>query len=115
MSDPAPAPARSYGCTYGCGNPYDVIVISIADGTTEFLDMGCFVKLAADVVTAIVNADSVNVDAKVRKAGTVDQVPMNGPGVKARGHNAPATTDDPDLFAAFDAVITADDLPEEFR
>lgn len=115
MSDPTPGAGRSYGCTYGCGNPYDVIVISVQDGTTEFLCMPCFVKLAADMVTALVNEDSANVQAKVRKAGTVDQAPMSGNGARPRGHNAPATTDDPDLFAAYDAVITAEELPEAFR
>ena len=115
MSESAAHAGRSYGCTYGCGNPYDVLLVSVADGTTEFLCLPCLVKLAADMVTGIINAESANVDAKVRKAGTVQQAPMDGNGARPRGHNAPVTTDDPDLFAAFDAVITADELPEQFR
>lgn len=106
---------RSYGCSYGCGNPYDTIIINVRDGTTEFLCLPCFVRLASDVVAAMTEADNPDVQAAMAYAAgrPADLVP--GPTGKRRGHNAPATADDPDLLAEFDSVITVDDLPDEFR
>lgn len=108
-------PPRSYGCTYGCGNPYDVIVVMVNDGTTEFLCLPCFVRTASDVVAAITEPDNADVRKAVTGAGNVDPVKMTGPGVKRRGRNAPATTDDDDLITAYDHVIREDELPPEFR
>jgi hypothetical protein len=108
-------PERSYGCTFGCGNPYDVIVVSVADSTTELLCMPCFVKMASDVVEAITNPDSDAVQAANTMAGAYDMAPQTDLKVRGRGHHAPATTQDPAVLAAFDDVITEDELPEEFR
>jgi hypothetical protein len=108
-------PMRSYGCTFGCGNAYDVIVIMVADGTTEFLCFPCYVKLASDLVEAMTNPDAPNVQEAVKWASANPSEIAPGPNGKARGKNAPATTDDPDLIEAFDDVITVDDLPPEFR
>ena len=116
MSSPQqPQIERSYGCTFGCGNPYDIIVISIADGTTEFVCIPCFVKLASDMITAITESDNPTVREAMESwvAGTPDMAP--GPGAKRGKRNAPATSDDPDLLDAYDDVITVDELPEEFR
>ena len=114
-TDQITAPARSYGCTFGCGNPYDYIVISAADGTTEFLCLPCYVRLAIDMIAAVTNADDPKVQEAMRALGDmpIDIAPR--PSGKPRGKNAPATTDDPELFEAFDDVITTEDLPEEFR
>jgi hypothetical protein len=108
-------PVRSYGCSFGCGNPYDYIVVSVADGSTEFLCMPCYVKLATEIIEAVTNPDSEKVRAALADAGTIQQTVMNGPGPKRRGKNAPAGTEDPDLIEAFDSVITVDELPPEFR
>lgn len=106
---------RSYGCTYGCGNPYDYLIVSVADGTTEFLCLPCFVRLATDLVAAMTSPDGEVVLAAVRDMGHLEQVPMSAPGPKSRGRNAPATNDDDDVLTAFDGIITEDDLPEDFR
>lgn len=106
---------RSYGCSYGCGNPYDYVFVSVADSTTELLCVPCFLKLASDILTAITTPDAADVMAAVADMGQIDQVSTNGTGPRRRGKNAPATTDDPDLIQAFDGVITVDELPEEFR
>lgn len=92
-----------------------MIVISVADGTTEFLCMPHFVETAAQVLTAITHPDDDDVMHAVANAGVADQVPMTGGGVKPPGHNAPATSDDDDLLAAYDSRITVDELPAEFR
>lgn len=107
--------ARSYGCTFGCGNPYDYIIVTVADGTTELVCLPCFLKLASDVLEAVMNPDNPDVMAAVADAKGLEQTAMNGSGPKPRGRNAPATNDDPDLFDAFDSVITVDDLPDEFK
>lgn len=106
---------RSYGCTFGCGNPYDFIFVSVQDGTTEFLCVPCFVRLASDIVSAVVAPDPVDVQRWLADNTAHDQAPMRQRAAKARGHNAPATTDDPELFSAFESVITADELGDEFR
>lgn len=109
------APVRSYGCTFGCGNPYDYVIVTVQDATTEFLCLPCFLKLASDVLEAVVNPDNPDVIEAINNAGTVEQAKMNGAGPRKRGKNAPVTSDDPDLLEAFDSVITEDELPPEFR
>lgn len=106
---------RSYGCSYGCGNPYDYVFVSVRDGTTEFLCLPCFLTLAQQLVTAVIDPSDPTVQAAVADMPALEQAPMNGRGAKRRGKNAPTTADDPDLFEAFDSVITVDDLPEAFR
>jgi hypothetical protein len=106
---------RSYGCTFGCGNPYDYVVISVMDGTTEFLCIPCYIRLAVDMVTAMASPDDPEVRKAVELAKELMPVTFDNGQVKTRGHNAPVAADDPDIFAAFDSVITEDELPEEFR
>lgn len=114
MSDPS-APQRSYGCEFACGNPYDVILIQVQDGTTQFLCIPCFIKLASDLLEAVLdeNGEKVQKAMSAYRTGDIGTVP--GPAGKPRGKNAPATSSDPDLFEAFDGVVTIDDLPDEFR
>lgn len=106
---------RSYGCSYGCGNPYDYIFVSVADGTTEFLCLPDFVRLCESLIAAVTDPDNPVVRAAVADMPNLDIVPMNGSKPKARGKNAPVGTDDDDLMEAFDTVITEDELPAEFR
>lgn len=106
---------RSYGCTFGCGNPYDVITIMVADGETQFLCIPCFVKIAAEMLEAISEPDSDAVRTAVEWANANPLEVTPGPGGQRRGRNAPATTDDPDVFGAYDGTITVDELPPEFR
>jgi len=113
MSD-EPLP-RSYGCSFGCGNPYDYVLISVVDSTTEFVCLPCFLKLASEILEAVINPDNPDVLTAIAQAGQVEQARQNGSGPKRRGKNAPANTDDPNLIEAFDSAITVDELPEEFR
>jgi hypothetical protein len=106
---------RSYGCTFGCGNPYDFVFISVRDGTTEFLCLPCMVKLATDMVDVMVNPDNPDIAAKIASLAGIEQAPMSSNGAKRGRRNAPATSDDPDLFESFDSVITAEELPEAFQ
>lgn len=116
MAEPQPpTKARSYGCTFGCGNPYDYVVVAVADGTTEFLCLPCYVKLAAEMVEAVTNADSQDVKKALSYSANLESAPMTSNGVRPRGKNAPVTSDDDDLVEAYSGVITEDELPEEFR
>jgi hypothetical protein len=112
---PDNATQRSYGCSYGCGNPYDYVIVSVADGTTEFLCIPCFLRLAENIIEAVINPANPEVIAAVAAVGTPEQAPMRNNTVRGRGKNAPVTSEDDDLIAAFDSVITVDQLPEEFR
>lgn len=115
MGDESSAPERSYGCTFGCGNPYDYVFISVRDGTTEFLCLPCFVRLAHDILSAVNEPDPEQVAKWLHTISPLDQAPMSGRGVRKGRKNAPATSDDPELFDAYDSVITEDELPEAFR
>ena len=106
---------RSYGCTFGCGNPYDIIIISVSDATTELLCMPCYIRMATELLTAFMDEMSPELKAALEAMPQAAQVPMNGSKPKPRGKNAPATTDDPDVLEAFESVITVDELPDEFR
>lgn len=106
---------RSYGCSFGCGNPYDYIFISVAGGETLFLCLPDFVRLASDIVATVTTPDPDQVAQWLKAISPLDQAPHRGKGARTRGHNAPAEVDDPELFDAFDAVITSDELGDEFR
>ncbi len=115
MTTPTPETTRSYGCTFGCGNPYDFVIIDVASGTTEFLCLPDFARLAADLIAAVTDADDPNVIAAMAYATTEAQPGAPGPRGKRRGHNAPVTNADDDVFAAYDNVITAEELGDEFQ
>jgi hypothetical protein len=108
-------PARSYGCSWGCGNPYDYVFVSVQDGTTEFLCLPCFLKLAEQIITAVTSPEGQDVLKALADSAQLESAPMTDGAIRARGHNAPATAEDPDLIDSFDTVMTVDDLPDEFR
>jgi hypothetical protein len=116
MTEPTRATSqRSYGCTFGCGNPYDYVVISVADGTTYFLCLPCYVRLATDMVEAVVDPNGLKILAAMAADNVPESAPMRDGGPRKRGHNAPVTTEDDDLFEAFSSVVTEDELPDEFK
>jgi hypothetical protein len=106
---------RSYGCSFGCGNPYDYIVVSVADGTAEMLCLPCYVRLAVDMIAAVTDADDPKVKAAMSALGEMPLDFAPGPAGRPRGANAPATATDDDVLDAFEDIITTDDLPPEFR
>lgn len=115
MATPNPETGRSYGCSFGCGNPYDVILISVRGGDTLFLCMPCYIRQSADMLAAMVDKDDPLVRQMVALAEMPGQAPMIPGHVKKRGHNAPVNAEDDDLIAAYDDVVTPDELSEEFR
>jgi hypothetical protein len=108
-------PERTYGCTFGCGNPYDYIIVSVVDNSTEMLCIPCYVRLAADMVAAITDPDNPEVAAALKAVGQDNAERVPGPTGKPRGHNAPVGAADDGILSAFEDVITTDDLPPEFR
>jgi hypothetical protein len=115
MADTPGMPERSYGCTFGCGNPYDYVIVSVADSTVELLCLPCYVRLAADMVTAITQPDDPAVMEALQAVGRDNLQSVPGPKGKKHGHNAPANTTDDGVIEAFDSVVTVDELPPEFR
>ena len=115
MTSPNGDTPRSYGCTFGCGNPYDYVFISVRDGTTEFLCLPCFVRLASDIVTAVTEPDPEQVSKWLKTISPLAPTPMRANSVRSGRKNAPATNDDPDLFETFDSRIDVSDLPAEFQ
>lgn len=115
MSDSDQGNGRSYGCSRACGNPYDFVVIAVSEAHTEMLCLPCFVQTAMEMVRAVVSPDDETVQSAVAAFPPSDQVPMSGGVKRRRGHHAPAETEDPDILEVFDGVITADELPDEFR
>lgn len=116
MSPDVPSlPPRTYGCTFGCGNPYDFIIVSVSDSTTEFLCMPCYVRLATDMIAAVVDQSDPKVQDMMRAMSDVEMNVAPGPTAQPGRKNAPATATDQDLIDAYDDVITTEDLPEEFK
>lgn len=115
MTDHSAQSERSYGCSFGCGNPYDYIFISVAGGETLFLCLPDMVRLASDIMSAVTDPDPESIAKWVTAMQPFEQAPMRGQSARKRGHNAPAESDDPDLFAAFDSVVTEDELGDEFK
>lgn len=106
---------RSYGCTLGCGNAYDFVLVDVRSGDTEMLCTPCYIRLASDMVEAITNPEDPNVAAALAAVGVAAGEQAPGPTPRRGRRNAPVTSDDSDLFDAFDGRLDADELPEEFR
>lgn len=102
-------PDRSYGCSWGCGNPYDYVIINVGDATTEFLCLVCLLKLCQEMINAVVNPDDPDVKAAMAEYAALDRTPMTSGRVRKRGKNAPADIDDDDLIEAFDSRVTDDE------
>jgi hypothetical protein len=116
MTDQTPEPAeRSYGCSFGCGNPYDYVVIDVQSSETLFLCVPDFVRVASDMVSAITNPDDPSVVAAMVDINAIVADKAPGPKAKRRGKNAPVGADDDDLLETFESVITVDELPDAFR
>ena len=112
VSDTTELEPRSYGCSLACGNPYDFIVVLVADGTTQFLCTPCFVRTASDMLEAMMNPDDPTVQQRIAEAGDIDTVPMYGRPVAKRGHEAPADTIDPDAIEEFASYVLDDEVDE---
>lgn len=108
-------PERSYGCSRGCGNPFDYVLTAVSESFTELLCLPCFVQTAAMMIRSVVDPTDEAVQAAVAEFPPSDQAPMAAPVTRGRGHHAPAESDDPDEIEMFDGVITEDELPDEFR
>lgn len=77
--------------------------------------MPCFIRLAHDILSAVTEPDPEQVAKWLKVISPLDAAPMKGSAPRKGRHNAPATTEDPELFEAFDSVITEDELPPEFK
>lgn len=114
MTVPEPS-TRSYGCQYGCGNPFDVILTQIIDNSTLILCLPCFVRTAIEIVDAMTGEVSPEVEAERRELAAMDQPPMTGQRARRGRHNAPVGSDSLDLIEAYDTQIADDELPDEFK
>lgn len=112
MGDTVEPERRSYGCSSACGNPYDFVVVSVQDAETLMLCVPCFVRTAQDMLEAMINPDNPEVAKRIAEAGTVEQVPMYGRQVAARGHEAPVDTLDPEAIDKFEGYVLADELDD---
>lgn len=110
MTTPDQIPhARSYGCTFGCGNPFDFVVISVSDGTAEFLCLPCYVHLATDMVTAVVDPSDPKVRETMANLGQLQFTAAPGPAGRTGKRNAPVTETDPGVIESFDSEIDDDE------
>lgn len=76
--------------------------------------MPCYVRQCLDIVTAMTDPATLPSDIAALADDLDTQVPMTVGRIRKRGKNAPAEADDDDLIAAYDSVITVDELPGEF-
>lgn len=106
---------RSYGCSYGCGNPFDLIVVSTKDASTLMLCTPCFIQTAAQMLEAMTNPENSDVVQMMREAGDVDEVPFDSEEFRSKTRHAPVELDDPDAIEAFEGEVPYDELPDEFK
>ena len=111
-SDDTVMPERSYGCTFGCGNPYDFIVVNVADSDTQFLCVPCFVKVAGDFVEAMMNPENEHVQAAVALRNQIAAGHVPGPSGKRGRRNAPSGIHDVDVLSAFDPYTDIDEAED---
>lgn len=101
---------RSYGCSYGCGNPYDFVVVTVSDMSSLALCAICFMRTATDMMQAVIDADNPEVQRRIAEAQITDSVPFDDEDLRTRGHNAPVDAASEDAIAAFDGYILPDEL-----
>lgn len=106
---------RSYGCSYGCGNPYDFVVTTISDMSSLALCAVCFMRTAHDMMTAVMDPNNPEVQKRVAEAQLDNVVQFDAEHLKRRGHNAPVDASSQDAIDAFDGYVMEDELPDEFR
>ena len=103
---------RSYGCQFGCGNPFDVILFQVVDSSTLMLCTPCHIKLAIEIVDAMTGEVSPEVEASRQEIDAMDQAPHTGARARRGRHNAPVGTTSDDLIEAYDSAVTADELDD---
>jgi hypothetical protein len=110
-----PAPLMSYGCQYACGNAYHVILINVIDGEILFLCMPHAVSTFADIVKAMTDGISPEVEAERQRMNAEAMPGSEYTSAKRGRHNAPSGEEDPDAVAAFDGIVYEDELDERFQ
>lgn len=106
---------RSYGCQFGCGNPFDVILFQVVDGSTLMLCTPCHIKLAIELVDAMTGDVSPEVEATRQELNAMDQAPQTGSRARRGRHNAPVGTTSDDLIEAYDSAVTVDELDDSLN
>ena len=73
---------RSYGCSFGCGRNYDIVMVTVVDSTTLFLCIPCVLVHAVNVMRAMTEGDAGDVVEAIVAAGSVEttNVTQNGAG-----------------------------------
>lgn len=115
MSEQPVEPKRSYGCSFGCGRPFDYVLANVEDSEVLFLDVVCFLRLVKDMVDAMVDPEDGAIAYKLAKAGSVEHVPDNSDSVKPSGHNAPIGIGNDDAIEEYDGYVLEDELSDEFK
>lgn len=112
MADNHDVPARSYGCSYGCGNPYDYVLVDVQGSETLLLCVPCFIRTAMEMVDAFVKRGDPEIEVRIAEGAVSDQAPMNGRQVAKRGHEAPGDTDNEDAIETFESYVLDDEAAE---
>jgi hypothetical protein len=114
-TESSPGSARSYGCSFGDGNPYDYIMVDAQSGDTLFVCIPCFVRQAMEMVAAFISSDDPATQAVVEEMERRQGEPVPGPTGRKRGRNAPVGKAGEDLFDEYGEGAVFAALPEEFR
>lgn len=100
MTDPVTGiPQRSYGCQMGCGNPYDVILTEVREGTAQFLCTPCWLGLANQVAEALTGKLTPELEAQIKGYTDAESEAAPGPAGMPGTLNLPLTASGPDLWA----------------
>lgn len=64
----AEAAACLHACQYGCGRPYDVIMVQVIDGSSSFLCIPCLMAWSHQIMTAMVEPENPQVSEVVGRS-----------------------------------------------
>lgn len=70
------AKAAGDGCSFGCGNRFEYVIVTRADGTSLFLCVPCFLHLAVDMANAVNDGLPPEAQNALREIESMEQAPV---------------------------------------
>jgi hypothetical protein len=95
-----------YGCSFGCGNEFTMVVTTVHDTTTQMLCIPCFVKMAMEIIAAMTEPDNPIVQAAMEAQGSDIEYPSNARGRKQSLIGGVETSDGSEFLDAFEPDVS---------
>lgn len=66
----------SHGCTMGCGNEYQFVIVNVTDSSTLFVCTACFVVLAMKTVEVMTEEMPAELNDALAEVQAMEQAPV---------------------------------------